>query len=459
MKFEELNLKPELLKAVANMGFTETTEIQGKCIPTILSGKDIVGQSQTGSGKTAAFGLPILNSIVQGKGAQAIILTPTRELCVQIYDTMKVMGKFTGLRMVSVFGGVSIGPQIDDLRRAEIIIGTPGRVLDHLDRGSMKLDNIKFFVLDEADRMLEMGFIDDILEILKHTPRNRQSLMFSATIPGPIRTIIQKHFNNPVYIKGQVHVDTKLLKQVYYNIRPEEKFSLLLYLLKKNNGIALVFCATRQEVDAVTRNLDRESVKAMAIHGGLTQNRRLQVVEMLKKEHISVLVATDVAARGLDIRNITHVFNYDAPKNAEEYTHRIGRTARAGESGEAVTLLTQKDYNNFSNVLSDRTIKVNKEVMPSIPIIKFERSSGRGRFSDSRGNDRSGDRGGFGGRSGGFGGRRSDGPREGRRSESFDSPRDGARYNGHVDDGEDRPRQSHQGRNFTNRQGGFRPRR
>jgi len=454
MKFEELKLKPELLKAIVNLGYTETTEIQGKCIPTILSGKDMVGQSQTGSGKTAAFGLPILNNIVPGKGAQAIILTPTRELCVQIYDNMKLMGKFTGLRMVSVFGGVSIGPQIDDLRRAEIIIGTPGRVIDHLDRGSMKLENVKFFVLDEADRMLEMGFIDDILEILKHTPKNRQSLMFSATMPGPIRTIIQKHFNNPVYIKGQIQVDTKLLKQTYYNIRPDEKFSLLLHLIKKNNGIALVFCATRQEVDAVSRNLDREGIKAMAIHGGLTQNRRLQVVEMLKKEHINVLVATDVAARGLDIRNITHVFNYDAPKNAEEYTHRIGRTARAGESGEAVTLLTQKDYNNFSNVLSDRTIKVSKEVMPQIPMIKFERSSGRGRFD---GNDRGGNRGGS---RGGFGGRRSDGPRGDRRS---DAPRDGGRYNGHVDDGEERPRQSHQGRNFTNRSGGssggFRPRR
>jgi len=190
----------------------------------------------------------------------------------------------------------------------------------------------------------------------------------------------------------------------------------------------------------------------MAIHGGLTQNRRLQVVEMLKKEHINVLVATDVAARGLDIRNITHVFNYDAPKNAEEYTHRIGRTARAGESGEAVTLLTQKDYNNFSNVLSDRTIKVAKEVMPSIPIIKFERNSGRGRFGDSRGNDRGQDR-------GGFGGRRFDGPREGRRSDKFDSPRESGRYNGQLDTADERPRQSHQGRNFTNRQGGFRSRR
>ena len=408
MKFEELNLKPELLKAVLHMGFVDTTEIQSKCIPTIMGGKDLVGQSQTGSGKTAAFGLPILNSVVPGKGIQAIILTPTRELCVQIHDTMRTMGKFTGLRFASIYGGVGIGPQFDDLRKADIVIGTPGRVIDHLDRGSMKLDNVKFFVLDEADRMLEMGFIDDILNILKHTPRNRQSLMFSATMPGPIRTIIQRYFNNPIYIKGQTKVDTSLLKQVYYNINPEEKFSLLLYLLKKDLNVSLVFCATRQEVDVVTRNLAREGVKAMAIHGGLTQNKRLQVVEMLKKEQITVLVATDVAARGLDIRNVTHVFNYDVPKNSEEYTHRIGRTARAGESGDAITLLTQKDYNNFSNVLSDRAIKINKESLPHFPTIKFDRSGPREHYVDDR-----------------------------------------------------RPQRPHQGRNFTNRTGGsgFRPRR
>jgi len=382
MKFEELQLRPELLKAIVQLGYTDTTEIQEKCIPTILSGKDMVGQSQTGSGKTAAFGLPILNKIENGKGIQAIILTPTRELCVQIHDNMKQMGRFTGVKVASIYGGVSIGPQIDDLRRAEVVIGTPGRVIDHLDRRSMNLSNIKFFVLDEADRMLEMGFIDDILLILKHTPKERQSLMFSATMPGPIKAIIQKHFKNPVHIKGQTQVDTSLLKQVYYNLRPEEKFSLLLFLLKKDQGISLVFCATRQEVDVVTRNLMREGIHAMAIHGGLTQSKRLQVVEMLKKEHIQVLVATDVAARGLDIRNITYVFNYDVPKNSEEYTHRIGRTARAGEKGEAITLLTQKDYDNFSNVLRDRTLKVAKGETPKFPLIKFERGGPRESYGD-----------------------------------------------------------------------------
>ena len=401
MKFEELQLRPELLKAIVQLGYTDTTEIQEKCIPTILSGKDMVGQSQTGSGKTAAFGLPILNNIQNGKGIQAIILTPTRELCVQIHDNMKLMGKFTGLKVASIYGGVSIGPQIDELRRAEIVIGTPGRVIDHLDRRSMNLANIKFFVLDEADRMLEMGFIDDILTILKHTPKERQSLMFSATMPGPIKAIIQRYFKNPVHIRGQTQVDTSLLKQTYYNLRPDEKFSLLLFFLKRDQGISLVFCATRQEVDVVTRNLAREGIHAMAIHGGLTQNKRLQVVEMLKKEHIQVLVATDVAARGLDIKNITYVFNYDVPKNSEEYTHRIGRTARAGEKGEAITLLTQKDYDNFNSVLRDRTLKVNKGELPKFPLIKFERNGPRESYGNDRGRPHQGRN--FSNRSGGNG--------------------------------------------------------
>jgi ATP-dependent RNA helicase DeaD len=382
MKFEQLNLRPELLRAIKELEFEDTMEIQSKCIPVVLSGKDVVGQSQTGSGKTAAFGLPILNNILVGKGVQAIILTPTRELCVQVHDTMKNMGKYTGLKMASVYGGVSIEPQIDAVRKSDIVIGTPGRVLDLLDRRTLNLTNIRYFVLDEADRMLEMGFIDDILKILDYTPRNRQSLMFSATMPTQIKKIIQRYFKNPIYIKGQTQVDTKLLKQVYYNIKPEEKFSLLVHLLKKNQGVSMIFCATREEVDIVTFNLERQNIKVMAIHGGLTQNKRLQVVEMLKKEHISVLVATDVAARGLDIRNVTHIYNYDVPKSPEEYIHRIGRTARAGESGEAITLLAYRDYDNFNRVLSDRTLNISKEVSPHVPMVRFERRVQMNRHND-----------------------------------------------------------------------------
>ncbi|HIJ02579.1 TPA: DEAD/DEAH box helicase [Candidatus Woesearchaeota archaeon] len=375
MKFEELNLRPELHKAVHKLGFTEATEIQAKCIPVILSGKDMVGQSQTGSGKTAAFGLPILNMIEAGKGVQSIILTPTRELCVQVHDIMRQMAQFMRIRMASVYGGVSISPQIDELRRAEIVVGTPGRVLDHLDRKTLDLSKVKIFVLDEADRMLEMGFIDDIKIILKYVSKDKQSLLFSATMPTPIKGIVQHNFKNPIFITGQKHVDKSLLKQIYYNLQPHEKFSLLVHLLNQKKGISLIFCATRNEVDVVNNNLRKQGVRTVAIHGGLTQSKRLHTVEMIKKEHVNVLVATDVAARGLDIRNIDHVYNYDLPKSSEDYTHRIGRTARAGDEGEAITLLTHADYDKFSKILSDRNIKIEKGVMPAFPMIKFERLS------------------------------------------------------------------------------------
>lgn len=382
MKFEELNLKPELYKAVHRLGFVEATEIQAKCIPVVLSGKDMVGQSQTGSGKTAAFGLPILNNIGQGKGVQAIILTPTRELCVQVHGTMQQMAQFMRIRIASVYGGVSINPQIDELKRAEIVVGTPGRVMDHLERRTMDLSRAKYFVLDEADRMLEMGFIDDIKSILRSVPKDRQSLMFSATMPSEIKRIVQHDFKNPVFITGQAHVDTKLLKQIYYNLNPNEKFAVLVHLLKEKQGVALVFCATRHEVDLVTDNLKKQGIRAVAIHGGLTQSKRLNVVDMIKNEKVRTLVATDVAARGLDIRNITHVFNYDLPKTPEEYTHRIGRTARAGDEGEAITLLTHADYDNFSRILANRSIKITRMETPKYVPIRFERmQSGRHNFN------------------------------------------------------------------------------
>jgi len=380
MKFEELNLRPELHKAVQRMGFTEATEIQAKCIPVVLSGKDMVGQSQTGSGKTAAFGLPILNSIETGHGVQAIILTPTRELCVQVHDIMRQMAQFMKIRIASVYGGVGIGPQIDELRRAEIVVGTPGRVMDHLERRTLDLSKTKYFVLDEADRMLEMGFIDDIKLILKSVPKERQSLLFSATMPAPIKTIVNHNFKNPVYITGQAQVDTRLLKQLYYNLNPNEKFAVLVHLIKEKQGITLIFCATRHEVDLVTENLKKQFVKAVAIHGGLTQSKRLHVVDLIKNEKVQVLVATDVAARGLDIRNITHVFNYDLPKTPEDYTHRIGRTARAGDAGEAITLLTHADYDNFSKILANRSIKITRMETPKYVPIKFERAQQRSNF-------------------------------------------------------------------------------
>ncbi|MBS3152908.1 DEAD/DEAH box helicase [Candidatus Woesearchaeota archaeon] len=390
MKIEELNLNPNLLKALNDLGFTEFTQIQEKCIPVILEGKDIFGHSSTGSGKTAAFGLPIFEKLECGKGIQALVLTPTRELCVQVTEALRSFAKFLHTKVASVYGGVGIEPQIEAVKKADIVVGTPGRILDHINRKTIHLNNVKFFVLDEADKMFEMGFIDDVEDIMKYIPSKKQTLLFSATLPPTVMHIINRHLRSPVTIKGHVHVDKCLLKQVYYDLKTPEKFSLLVHLIKKNlKGLAIVFCGTRREVDVLSRNLSMQDIRAVPIHGGLTQNRRLKALEVLKGNDNAVLVATDVAARGLDIKNVSHVYNYDVPKSSEDYIHRIGRTARAGMQGDAVTLLTERDHENFRRVLSDRSIQIQKVVPPHFEMVKFQRfhekrERGDGNFRVSR---------------------------------------------------------------------------
>ncbi|MFH0869681.1 MAG: DEAD/DEAH box helicase [archaeon] len=373
MNFEEFKLKPEMMRAIHDSRFTEPTAIQEKCIPLILEGRDVVGQSMTGSGKTAAFAIPILEMIEKGKGVQALVLTPTRELCVQITGVVEQLGYHLKVRVASVFGGVSISPQMDAIRSAEIIIGTPGRVLDHLERGTLDLKHIRFLVLDEVDRMSDMGFIDDVERIIHHTPKHRQGLLFSATVTQEVQRLIRNHLTNPVTIQTQSYVETHLLNQMYYNVMKQDKFSLLVHLLKQHQEqFCIVFCATRSEVDRLTRNLKRQDLKAMAIHGGLTQNKRLKAIEMLKEQRLSILVATDVAARGLDIQNVNFIYNYDVPKSSQDYIHRIGRTARAGKSGLAVTLLSDKDFENFGRVLQDRSLKIKCEDTPAFERVRFE---------------------------------------------------------------------------------------
>ncbi|MBI1971691.1 MAG: DEAD/DEAH box helicase [Candidatus Aenigmarchaeota archaeon] len=380
MNFEDLRFGPELLKAVTELGFTELTEIQEKCIPEIRAGKDVVGQSSTGSGKTAAFGLPILEKITHGNGIQVLVLTPTRELCVQVTDALRSFGKFININVASVFGGVSIEPQISALRTTDIVVGTPGRILDHMERRTINLQNVRFLVIDEADKMFEMGFIEDVERIIRQTPQNRQTMLFSATMPAEVRHIVERHLRSPVTVKGIVYVDTSLLRQVYYDVKPHDKFSLLVHLLKQNEeGIALVFCATRREVDAVASNLKEQGINALPIHGGMEQNKRLKAVDALKSEKITVLVATDVAARGLDIRNVSHVYNYDVPKSSSDYIHRVGRTARAGGEGDAVTLLSERDHGSFTMVLRDRSLKISKAEKPGFERVPFKRFENRER--------------------------------------------------------------------------------
>jgi ATP-dependent RNA helicase DeaD len=404
MLFEELKIDKRLIEKARAMGFDALTEIQAQTIVKILDGMDIVGQAETGSGKTLAFGIPMLQKIIPGKGLQAIILTPTRELCVQITDVLKDFGKEMGVKSISVYGGVGIEPQIEGVKTSEIVVGTPGRVLDHLERRTLNLSHVKFLVIDETDRMLDMGFIDDVETIIKHTPKERQTLMFSATIHWAVEEMMKKYLRDPAIVKTQSYVDAGKMQQFYYDIEYQgDKFSLLAHLLKEETpGLAIVFCATRDEAAIVAWNLRRQGINAMEIHGGMTQAKREISLDALKHERITVLVATDVAARGLDIKNVSHVYNYDVPKTAKDYIHRIGRTARAGEEGYAVTLLTSRDHDNLRRILREEEVEIQPAEMPYFKSLPFNRAVegvGMERGPRGRGDFRRG--GGYGGRGGG----------------------------------------------------------
>lgn len=403
MKFEEFNLGDKVLRAIKELGYEEPTEIQERCIPPVKEGRDVVAQSQTGSGKTAAFGLPVLEKIVPGKPVQMLILTPTRELCIQDKDALESFSKYLNISIVPVFGGVGYEPQIHGMRNSEVVVGTPGRMLDHLAQGNLNLHGVKWLVLDEADKMFEMGFIDDVEKIIGQTPADRQTLLFSATFSSEIHNLIEKHLRDPIRITAKIYIPKNKLRQVFYNVDQRDKFSLLVHLLKKKTtGLAMVFCATRDEVSLLTKNLYKQGVEVMALHGGLAQAKRTKALELLKNAKIDVLVATDVAARGLDISGVTHIYNYDVPKTSVEYIHRIGRTARAGNQGDAVTLLSQRDFENFDRVLGDHSLDISKAELPD-----FERV----RFITSR-DDEMGPR----DSRGGYGGRREGGYRSGPRT-------------------------------------------
>lgn len=419
MVFKKLGLSDELSQTLKNQGFDAPREIQEKAIPLALAGKDLIAGSATGSGKTLAFGASIIEKTAKGNGVQGLVLTPTRELAEQVADSLSKFAKHKHLSVLAVYGGASINPQIHDLRDADIVVGTPGRILDHLERRTIDLSKVKTLVLDEADRMLDMGFIDDVTEIIGRCPKQRQTMLFSATISPDIENIVHEHMKNPEYIAIEQYVDHSKLKQIYYDAPSDLKFSLLVYLLKKeHSGLVMVFCNTQRNTDFVANNLKKFGIDATAIHGGLSQSKRDYVMEKFKSERVSVLVCTDVAARGLDIKNVSHVYNYDIPAGSKEYIHRIGRTARAGKDGIAVSIVSQRDYDNFRNVLRDEELKIEQEDMPEVEkvFIKFD-NFGRtgGRFDRSsrdrgRGRGSSGFRGGgrsFGGRraSSGFGGR------------------------------------------------------
>ncbi|MFC1697478.1 DEAD/DEAH box helicase [Nanoarchaeota archaeon] len=434
MKFEELGIIKPILSAIEELGFTEPTEIQAKTIPHIVEGKDVIAGSATGSGKTLAFGAGIIQNCEKGRGIQALVLTPTRELAEQIYKHMKTFSKHKKLNITVIYGGVSINPQFHNLEKADVVIGTPGRILDHMQRRTIDLSNVKTLVLDEADRMLDMGFIDDVQRIISQCPKQRQTLLFSATIRQEIIDLSRRYMNQPKKISAEVYVDPSKLKQVYYDVRDNMKFSLLLHLLKKEHeGLIMVFCNTRKNTDFVANNLSRNGINALSIHGGHTQNKRSKVMDTFHDTDKFVLVCTDVAARGLDIKGVNHIYNYDICKESKEYIHRIGRTARAGESGKVINVLGPRDHDNFSRVLRDNDVNIKKMGTPQMEKVPFK--SDAGRFSDG-----SSDRGRFGGPRRGHGGSRGhSGPRSRYGGSRGQGGRGGSRSNS------DGPRRSYGG--------------
>jgi len=385
-----IHLHPDLKKAFLELGFEEMTDIQKKSIPLIQEGRDVIGQSQTGSGKTAAFGFPMLEKVQHNSGIQSLVLVPTRELCEQVTSELRKFAKYKRTSIISVYGGVSINPQIDNLRYADIVVGTPGRMLDHLQRGTINLRKVKILVLDEADKMFEMGFIDDVKKIISQVPRERQTLLFSATISHQVHDIVNNYMRNPAKIKVQSYVEQDKMAQYFYQINSRDKFSLLIHILKNEAPkLAIIFCATRKRVDVVETNLNRNGIKCISLHGGLSQNRRKKSLDMFHKNEASILVASDVAARGLDIKNVSHIINYDSPKTSKEYIHRIGRTARAGEEGKVISLLSEQDHDNFRNVLEDRSLVIEQLKLPEFQRVPFaatirdsySRTRGTGRYS------------------------------------------------------------------------------
>ena len=375
--FENLGLSHELNTAITGLGFDRPTQIQERSIPPIMEGKDVIGESATGSGKTLAFGCGIVEQVIPNGGLQALILTPTRELAEQVKVSLIKLSRQKPLKIIAVYGGVSINPQIHDLTKADVVVATPGRLLDHLQRRTVDTTKVKILILDEADRMLDMGFIDDVEKIIRACPTKRQTLCFSATISSGVKGLANRYMNQPIDVSATRHVDPSKLKQVYYDVPRNMKLSLLMHLLEnEKSGLVMVFCNSRKTTDFVVKNLRTNRIDAIAIHGGLSQNKRTSTIRLFNEGKVSVLVCTEVAARGLHIDNVSHIYNYEIPKEAKDYVHRIGRTARAGEEGKVINILCDYDYDNFSRILSEYRMfsieKVEKPYLKRIIAIKTE---------------------------------------------------------------------------------------
>ena len=366
-KFEQiLGKENPIIESIKDRGFLKPSEIQEKSIPPILEGKDVIAGASTGSGKTLAFASGIIKNVKKDFGVQSLILTPTRELAEQVSTELEKFSSEKELNVISVYGGVSMMDQIKALEYADVVVGTPGRILDHINRKTIDLSRVNTLVLDEADRMLDMGFRDDVEKIISECPNQRQTLLFSATISQDIVLLAGKYMKDPIEISASPQVDPSKLEQVYFDVADNLKYSLLKHLLEhEKSKLVMVFCNTRRNVDFVANNLKFMGMEVLPLHGGYSQDKRSKILGDFHSKTIHVLVATDVAARGLDIQGISHVYNYDIPPNKEEYTHRIGRTARAGKEGKVINILTSRDYDNFHNV-NKGDFKITRQETPYI---------------------------------------------------------------------------------------------
>ena len=371
MTFQEFNFKKALQQSIDDAGFKEPSPIQTDAIPVVLNGKDIVGQAHTGTGKTAAFGLPILNMMEEKRGVQALVIVPTRELAMQVADELYRFGKYLKISTATVYGGQAYARQLKMVDNAGIVVATPGRLIDLLKSGKIKISP-SFVVLDEADEMLDMGFLDDIKEIFTHLPEERQTLLFSATMPSAIKNLAKRILKEPEFITvTKNEVTNANIKQTFYVVDEYERDDALIRLYDyKNPTKSIIFCRTKKEVDRLSTYLVSQGYIAKGLHGDMEQRQREEVIRAFKSNKLEVLIATDVAARGLDVNDVSHVFNYHLPFDSESYVHRIGRTGRAGKDGSAVSIVTPHEFRMLQKINKNVGGKLEPKVIPNIDSVK-----------------------------------------------------------------------------------------
>ncbi len=370
-KFRDLGLSETMLNSLHKKGFEEPTPIQAKTIPFLLENKkDLIGKAHTGTGKTAAFGIPLIENVVpESKKIQAVILAPTRELAIQVTEELSSFAEEQKTKIIAVYGGQPIERQIDRLKRGvDIVVGTPGRILDHLERKTMDISKVSYIVLDEADEMLNMGFIDDIEAILKAAPKQRRTVLFSATMPTHIERLAKNYMNDYEVISvASEQISRANIQQIYFEVSQSDKFEALFRIIDVEESFyGMVFTRTKVDADEIAHKLTNRGCRAEAIHGDLSQGQREKVLQKFRTKKLTVLVATDVAARGIDIDNLTHVINYSLPQDPESYVHRIGRTGRAGKSGTAITLITPSEYRKLTSIQRIANATITKQKVPNV---------------------------------------------------------------------------------------------